>query len=799
MSNKQDRLPFLGIVAIGASLNEVAKAYRNVVVGKSAHAVTDAAGSFLFISNVDPDDVLMTNPLTGDIDLREVPQALAAVQFRSESSGKVPVHYTICSQSNGNGCGTHIMYDSKDAMNYCPVCNEPVTEKTEGEVSDLMSFKDLSSDEENSSEIDDSDLDDGTTETELTSESASDEEDDEDIQFNDISDDDEEDDEEDEDYEAEASGSDESGINLEEMSDEEIAEFEGESAVSPATATATKTKTPAKFQSKSEVESKEEFSLSDQDIEDIRRELESEVKMAANKPVATATASSTSTKTKLNNFVVISRSQEKALDKFKSVVLGTKKLSAVASADVDAGILTLSGDAKAFKFNPFTGNKMVKVKEIEETKNKAYTDHVLKALSSNDDYAFDVADLFQCSSSDCGIFMLSSSEASTFCPICSSEMVNPDDLEESIIPVETEETNEVLASDQENDQEISDFDIDEFLAESTTDTIAKDMSVTASSEEPTVEETATEEVSETDDNISDDQYETIEASDQSVKASANTLSLSLLASAITTENNTKHNLLNVVYCGDLNLDDNVKDGTWSAFYQGQPIAYATLASAIKHKDIFNDPIFAEATIASAKENGITTALKDMGFKPFNVSVKIKDSISKLVASQVKEAVLASETTSDEKVKEYDDRLLAALSTAAIGINRGFFKNLSNPVKAALWNSLSAAGVRNPEVLIDNVFSAQADSYHKVLFDKAREIVAKPVEIQNELTAAVVDSNYIGTSSSSTVTEDRLSSMGRVVETSSSANSMTSTSRSEKEESNLNKRILSVVSTLGRRA
>jgi hypothetical protein len=189
----------------------------------------------------------------------------------------------------------------------------------------------------------------------------------------------------------------------------------------------------------------------------------------------------------------------------------------------------------------------------------------------------------------------------------------------------------------------------------------------------------------------------------------------------------------------------------------------------------------------------------MGFKPFNVSVKIKDSISKLVASQVKEAVLASETTSDEKVKEYDDRLLAALSTAAIGINRGFFKNLSNPVKAALWNSLSAAGVRNPEVLIDNVFSAQADSYHKVLFDKAREIVAKPVEIQNELTAAVVDSNYIGTSSSSTVTEDRLSSMGRVVETSSSANSMTSTSRSEKEESNLNKRILSVVSTLGRRA
>lgn len=835
MANNPNRFPFMGIVALGSSMKEAASAYRNVVLGKNAHAVTDAAGSFLFISNQDLEELNLSNPLTGEQDMKAVPKALSAVTFRTESSGKVPVRYSVCAHENGNGCGTHLMYDSKDLMNFCPICNEPIVERSESELQKVLSMAGISQEDDDSVTSEDSDVDDDDVSIDDIKAESSDDPEDEDLSFNDISDDEDEDDEDEdeEDYESESSDdealSDDSGLNFEEMSDDELAAFEGESSEPLKSNISFKgnrdtLRSISNTQDKNNIKD-DEFSLSEHDIEEIRRDLEREVRtveeQARTKSVSSAKPAQNTPK--LTNFVVASRSQTKAVEKFKAVVLGTSKLTALSSTK-DDGLLTLAADADAFKYSPFTGKTTAKTLPIKQEANKQVTDLVLKSLSSNEDYSFDVADLFQCESSDCGVFVLSSSENVEFCPLCASNLTSPEELEEDIVPTEEDESAdadgnvaEASADNQANstdeDSDVEDFDIEDFLSENSAAEIAEDLSMKAKPSKKLSSTSSDENEDGTDgeddaaaaevDDAEYEKYEAIEASEDGVKAERHAVTLTLLSHAVSDTDNTNYKQLSVIYCGDMAYADQTSDATWAAFYKGQPVAYATLASAIKHKDIFNEPVFATATVAAAKENGIRKALTDMGFKPYNVKLKVKDNIAKLVASEVKSALALAASEAQTKLKEYDDRLISALSTASMGINRGFFKNLNNPVKAALWNSLSAAGVRNPEVMIDNVFAAQADSYHKTLFEKAKDIVNKPVEIQNELAAAVIDSNYISTSGNSETypgssAEDRLSSMGRTVTTPTQSNSMTSTSGESSGENTLNKRIVNIVSTLGRR-
>ena len=98
---------------------------------------------------------------------------------------------------------------------------------------------------------------------------------------------------------------------------------------------------------------------------------------------------------------------------------------------------------------------------------------------------------------------------------------------------------------------------------------------------------------------------------------------------------------------------------------------------------------------------------------------------------------------DRDQKEYSERLLSAMATAAIGLNRGFFPGEGNPVKAALYDALSAVGVKNADVVIHNAFRTSSDDYHKSLFAKACDIIAKPLEVQESLAKAVLGTNYMG--------------------------------------------------------
>jgi hypothetical protein len=211
--------------------------------------------------------------------------------------------------------------------------------------------------------------------------------------------------------------------------------------------------------------------------------------------------------------------------------------------------------------------------------------------------------------------------------------------------------------------------------------------------------------------------------------------------------------------------------------------------------VFNTSNFGKATLVAAATGGVKAALKEMGFKGLKQSL----SVNKALAREVQ---LRVEARAQELAKEKDvfvRDFMASLATAAVGINKGFFKDESNPIKMQLWNALSSAGIQNPEVLIDQAFKVAGDEYHRTLLSRAEKIASMSSESKDQLATAILDMSYQSVSSgspklesTSASVEDRLSSMGQPV---GSVNIMESNSSGAKQATaNLRH---SVVKSLGR--
>ena len=195
---------------------------------------------------------------------------------------------------------------------------------------------------------------------------------------------------------------------------------------------------------------------------------------------------------------------------------------------------------------------------------------------------------------------------------------------------------------------------------------------------------------------------------------------------------------------------------WTAFFKGVPVAMASKSSAGKNADIFDTPSFGHAALATAKAVGVRKALSELGFEPIRHKVSVSREVRRLVDAQVAEA---RESLSAEQ-QQYKDRFLAALASAAIGLNRGFFAEKKNPIKATLWNAMSSAGIRNPESLIDSAFRSHSDAYHKTLFELASDLVSKSFDVQESISKAIQGMGYLEASTSNDQSlESRLETLG----------------------------------------
>lgn len=370
-----------------------------------------------------------------------------------------------------------------------------------------------------------------------------------------------------------------------------------------------------------------------------------------------------------------------------------------------------------------------------------------------------------CSSAECNAHVISEEADLSECPACASALIQPQ--EETAAP-EATETQVAKAGDEE--EEDSDLEVipDEDEEESEDD------------------EESDEETSESNDAT------TSKETDMNVEK----VSVDMLTQIKTDGENSHQGL-------DLSFSASVAgQPVWTAFYNGTPVAIASKADAGKNADIFEHPAFGNAVIAGAKHVGVKETLTEMGFKGIAHEIAISTVIADKVEAQVAQA--QDELARDRK--EHAERLMAALATSAIGINRGFFADVKNPIKAQLWNALSSAGVKNAEVLIDNAFRGASDAYHTALFAKASEIIDQPLEVQESLSKAVLGANYMGVSESSSGAtgasiEDRLENFGTNTVTASAANAnVKAEQKTEVTQESLSSdaRISSVVANLGRR-
>ena len=406
----------------------------------------------------------------------------------------------------------------------------------------------------------------------------------------------------------------------------------------------------------------------------------------------------------------------------------------------------------------------------------------LSSLSSDEKVK---AQYVVCSSEDCSVHILSDKVVDE-CPVCQSAVSEPsedvtgeidlsesEDLGDGIVPGDDAEGEEDAGDAEEGEGEEGE-EGEEAVAESADDE-------DESSEEDEGEESAEEDEGEEGEGEGDegnalsvldsDTEEVAADSDMDESASAEDLDVSY-SSAIRGQ------------------------ASWTAYFKGVPVAMASKSSAGKNADIFDTPSFGHAALASAKAVGVKKALVELGFTPIKHKVSVSKEVRRLVDAQVAEQreALASE------LKSHQEKFLSALATAAIGINRGFFAEVKNPLKAALWNAMSSAGIRNPEAMIDNAFRAHSDAYHTVLFAQASDIVTKPAEVQESLAKTILGTNYQAVSSEQmgNSVEDRLAGMGTSVSTEQKPGAGAAVSTSSEVDTVGMQKIHRAVSSLGRR-
>ena len=417
----------------------------------------------------------------------------------------------------------------------------------------------------------------------------------------------------------------------------------------------------------------------------------------------------------------------------------------------------------------------------------------LSSLSSDEKVK---AQYVVCSSEDCSVHILSDKVVDE-CPVCQSAVSEPsedvtgeidlsesEDLGDGIVPGDDAEGEEDAEEAEEGEAE--EGEAEEGEAEEGEEAVAESADdEDESSEEDEDEESAEEgegEEGEGEGEGEEDEGNALSVLDSDTEEVAADSDMDESASAED---------LDVSYSSAIR-----GQASWTAYFKGVPVAMASKSSAGKNADIFDTPSFGHAALASAKAVGVKKALVELGFTPIKHKVSVSKEVRRLVDAQVAEQreALASE------LKSHQEKFLSALATAAIGINRGFFAEVKNPLKAALWNAMSSAGIRNPEAMIDNAFRAHSDAYHTVLFAQASDIVTKPAEVQESLAKTILGTNYQAVSSEQmgNSVEDRLAGMGTSVSTEQKPGAGAAVSTSSEVDTVGMQKIHRAVSSLGRR-
>lgn len=157
-----------------------------------------------------------------------------------------------------------------------------------------------------------------------------------------------------------------------------------------------------------------------------------------------------------------------------------------------------------------------------------------------------------------------------------------------------------------------------------------------------------------------------------------------------------------------------------------------IATAAGHSDVYMSDQFQEVVASEINKKGLRAGLKNMGFSMSKVNVMKASVIKRSVKKQVQAA-----TANIRKVNsDRSDAFQQSLAIASVGINRNYWKDVENPLKAALQDELQAAGVRNGSRIIKAAFAQHGVDYAKAIVTLANQLCNMPEETRNRFASAL---------------------------------------------------------------
>lgn len=194
------------------------------------------------------------------------------------------------------------------------------------------------------------------------------------------------------------------------------------------------------------------------------------------------------------------------------------------------------------------------------------------------------------------------------------------------------------------------------------------------------------------------------------------------------------------------------------YYDGMPVAAATFQSVSNAvgeeiaRNQFESDNFLRAVKTDLSESGVVETCSNFGFEPF----KIEMPVDKLLANEADQRINAAtsdvQQTISSSVDAHQERFIAALSTAMLGVSKGFWQNTKNPVVESLCSALQAAGVKEPRQVVERAFFNHSPDFLTIALSHAQSLMAKSEVAQNEIAEAV--SSSVGISRSNDEGEQR---------------------------------------------
>lgn len=201
------------------------------------------------------------------------------------------------------------------------------------------------------------------------------------------------------------------------------------------------------------------------------------------------------------------------------------------------------------------------------------------------------------------------------------------------------------------------------------------------------------------------------------------------------EESARIKLLTVAKKGELSFE--LSGSKLTAYIGDTPVATLQKETAGENAGVMHSTTFTQAVKHTARSMGVERALAHFGFKPLFITVPV----NKFVNMKAEAKISGERAKIEEQAKTFKDDFRHCLQIASAGLNKRFFKNQDNALKAALFDELSALNIRNPAKVIDKVFAAHSDSYHSTLIALATDLLGKDANVRNQIAEAVGCANY----------------------------------------------------------